>query len=347
MRAAISQLVDEKDLDRGLTENVMKEIMSGEATDAQIGSFLTALNIKSETAEEIAACARVMRKFAKNINPSVDQAIVDTCGTGGDNLNTFNISTTSMFVASGAGVPIAKHGNRSVTSRSGSADVLEQLGVNIDLSPKTVEKSIENIGIGFMFAPRFHEAMKHVIGPRKEIEIRSVFNVLGPLTNPAGTEAQVMGVYGGDLTEKLAKVLKKLGCERALVIHGEDGLDEISTLDRTRVTELRGQKIESYYISPEDFDITPSTPNNIAGGTAEENARIMLRILNGDEGPKRDITILNAAAAIYVSGLAESIQEGLEIAKNSIDTGEALEKVKALIAFSGGKDDLEFLEELS
>lgn len=346
IQSAIKNLVNGKDLEKGLTENVMEELMSGEATDAQIGAFLTALNAKGETPEEIAGCAKIMRQFATQIDPEVSGKLVDTCGTGGDELNTFNISTSAMFVAAGAGIPIAKHGNRSVTSKSGSADVLETLGVQIDLPPREVKKCIEEIGIGFMFAPRFHKAMKHAIGPRKEIELRSVFNVLGPLTNPAEAEAQVMGVFDKDLTEKLAKVLGKLGCKNGLVVYGLDGLDEISTVGKTRITELEKRDIETYEIEPEDFGISTAKPKEISGGNARKNAEILLRVLHGVKGPKRDIVLLNSAAAIYVSGKANSIDEGSKIAKKSIESGRALSKLKDLVKLSGGNSDkLKELEE--
>ncbi|KXA88995.1 anthranilate phosphoribosyltransferase [candidate division MSBL1 archaeon SCGC-AAA259A05] len=344
IQSAISRLVENRDLGDSRAEKVMKQIMSGEATPAQIGAFLSALRIKGETPSEIAAFARVMRQFASRIEPEVDDVLVDTCGTGGDQINTFNISTSAMFVAAGAGVLIAKHGNRSVTSKSGSADIMETLGVKIDVSPGRVERTIEDVGLGFMFAPRFHKAMKHAIGPRREVGLRTAFNILGPLTNPAGARVQLMGVYDASLTEKLAKVLRKLDCKRAMVVHGLDGLDEISTLGPTRVSELEGEEIRTYAIEPEDFGISRTRPEEIAGGDAEESARILLRILEGEEGPHRDITLLNGAAAISLSGRANNLEEGLELAKKSVDSGKAYEKLKQLVDATDG--DIGRLKEL-
>ncbi|MDI6820191.1 MAG: anthranilate phosphoribosyltransferase [Candidatus Hodarchaeaceae archaeon] len=295
MHAIIGKLIDRKDLTDAEAEGAMKCIMSGEATPAQIGSFLTALRMKGETIAEITAFARVMREFAARINPNVNGLLVDTCGTGGDKIKTFNISTAATFVAAGAGVVIAKHGNRSVTSRAGSADVVEALGVRIDLQPREVKRVIEGTGIGFMFAPVFHGAMKHAIGPRREMGVRTVFNVLGPLTNPAGAQAQVVGVYDVALAEKLAHVLARLGCERAMVVHGLGGLDEISTIGVTQISEVFDGGVRSYTISPEDFGIRRASPHAIAGEDAAENALTMLRVLRGEEGPKRDIVLLNAA----------------------------------------------------
>ncbi len=336
IQSGIQKLVDKSDFSPEEAEGFMREIMSGDATSSQIGSFLTALRIKGETPTEIASFARVMRNFAFTINPDIDRTVVDTCGTGGDDVNTFNISTSAMFVAAGAGIPIAKHGNRSVTSKSGSADVLESLGVNIEASPNEVEQTIEDIGIGFMFAPNFHKAMKHAIGPRKEIGLRTVFNVLGPLTNPAGADAQVMGVYDSNLTEKMARVLKKLDCKRALVVHGLDGLDEISTLGKTKISELSDGDIQNLVIEPEEVGISESDVKEISGGDATENARIMLDILNGKKGPRTDIVLLNAAAAIFVGGKAENLEEGVEVARESINSGKAYEKLVQLVKSSGG-----------
>lgn len=344
IRACIGRVAEGRDLSKSEAEESMKDIMSGNATPAQIGAFLTALRNKGETIPEIAAFAKVMRQFASRIAPKVDDILVDTCGTGGDKINTFNISTGAMFAAAGTGILIAKHGNRSVTSKSGSADVLETLGVRIDSPPEKVEQSIEEIGIGFMFAPTFHSAMKHAIGPRREIGLRTVFNVLGPLTNPAGAQAQIMGVYDAGLTEKLAHVLGRLGCERAMVVHGLDGLDEISTLGKTRISELEDGKVETYSIEPDDYGIPQTTPQEIGGEDAEENAKILLKVLGGEEGPHQDIIQLNAAAAILVGGRAEDLERGLELAGEAINSGRALEKLRQLIKTSDG--DLEKLEAL-
>ncbi len=333
---AIDKLVKKRDFRGEEAEDIMERIMSGEATPAQIGAFLTALRIKGETPTEIAAFAKVMRQFAKQIEPDVNDILVDTCGTGGDEINTFNISTSAMFVAAGADVLIAKHGNRSVTSKSGSADVLETLGMKVELPPEKVEQTIENHGLGFMFAPKYHGAMKHAIGPRKEIELRTVFNILGPLTNPAGARAQIMGVYDGSLTEKLAKVLKKLNSKRAMVVHGLDGIDEISTLGKTKISELTEDKIKTYTIKPENFGISQARPAEIAGGNAEENAKILLKILKGSNGPRRDIVVLNAAATLFVSGKVDDLEKGVEMAEDAIDSGGAYEKLVDLIDGSGG-----------
>jgi anthranilate phosphoribosyltransferase len=337
MNKIISKLVEGADLTPDEATGAMKTIMSGHATDAQIGSFLTALRMKGETVDEISACASVMREFAQGINPKVSGTLVDTCGTGGDKIKTFNISTISAFVIAGAGIPIAKHGNRSVTSKAGSADLLEALGVRIDMAPVDVEKAVEKIGIGFMFAPTFHGAMKYAIGPRKEIGIRTVFNILGPLTNPANAHAQVLGVYDADLTEKMAGVLLKLGTKRALVVHGKGGLDEISTFGKTKVSELKEGEIKTYEITPEDFGIKRASPGDLSGGDAKQNAGIAVSILKDKEkGPMRDIILLNSAAGIYVGGLATSIADAILLAGESIDTGNAYDKLEALINFSRG-----------
>jgi anthranilate phosphoribosyltransferase len=328
----ISKLVEKEDLSEEEARQAMQTIMSGNATDAQIGSFLTALRMKGETVEEISAFAKVMREFAENINPRVTGTLVDTCGTGGDTVKTFNISTIASFVVAGAGVPIAKHGNRSVTSKSGSADLIEALGVKIDLPPKEVETCIEKVGIGFMFAPIFHKAMKYAIGPRREMGIRTVFNILGPLTNPANANAQLLGVFDINLTEKMARVLYRLGVKRAMVVHGIDGLDEISTLGKTQVSELNNGEVRSYQIKPEDFGLKKASVSELAGGNAEKNAAIALKILRDKEtDPRRDIVELNAAAGIYIGNKASSLEEGLEVARDSIDSGKALEKLDALI----------------
>jgi anthranilate phosphoribosyltransferase len=336
IQEAIGKLVERRDLTEAEAEDAMKCIMSGGATQAQIGSFLTALRMKGETVEEITAFARVMREFATRVSPKVGGPLVDTCGTGGDRIKTFNISTAAMFVAAGAGVRIAKHGNRSVTSRAGSADVVEAVGVRIDLPPEEVERCIEDVGIGFMFAPRFHAAMKHAIGPRREIGIRTVFNILGPLTNPAYTPAQVVGVYDAGLTEKLARVLGKLGCRHAMVVHGLEGLDEISTLGGTQISELTGGEVRTYTIFPEEFGFKRASPEAIAGEDLEGNVRMMLGVLRGERGPRRDIVLLNAAAAIVVGGKADGLREGISIAGDSIDSGRAYEKLLQLIEATGG-----------
>lgn len=332
MNRFIGKLVEGNDLTSDEARDAMKTIMSGNATDAQIGSFLTALRMKGETIDEISACAGVMREFAEGINPKVSGTLVDTCGTGGDRIKTFNVSTISAFVIAGAGIPIAKHGNRSVTSKAGSADLLEALGVKMDMTPKDAERSIEDIGIGFMFAPTFHGAMKYAIGPRKEIGIRTVFNILGPLTNPANAHAQVLGVYDADLTEKMAGVLANLGTKRALVVHGSGGLDEISTFSETKVSELKEGFVKTYEIKPEDFGIKRASPEELSGGDAKHNAEIATNLLKEKErGPMRDIVVLNSAAGIYVGGLADSIADGITLAEKSLDSGVAYDKLTGLI----------------
>ncbi len=336
LQAAIKKLVGGQDLTEVEAEGAMKCLMSGEATQAQIGSFLTALRMKGETIEEITAFARVMREFAARITPKVDDIMVDTCGTGGDKVKTFNISTAAMFVAAGAGIRIAKHGNRSVTSKAGSADVVEAMGVRIDLPPDEVKRCIETIGIGFMFAPRFHGAMKYATPVRREMGIRTVFNILGPLTNPANAQAQVMGVFDGALTEKLARVLGRLGCKRAMVVHGLDGLDEISTLGETQISELKNGEVRTYKLKPEDVGIGRTSTEAIAGKDLAENVRMSIRVLRGEQGPRRDIVLLNAAAAMVVGGKARDLRGGLAVAADAIDSGRAYEKVVQLVEASGG-----------
>ncbi|MFH1821926.1 MAG: anthranilate phosphoribosyltransferase [Methanobacteriota archaeon] len=336
MTEAVGKLVERKDLLEAEAEAAMKCIMSGEATHSQIGAFLTSLRTKGETVDEITAFARVMREFAARIKPKVDGVLVDTCGTGGDVIKTFNVSTAAMFVAAGAGVKIAKHGNRSVTSKAGSADVVEALGVGISLSPEEVQRCIEKVGIGFMFAPIFHGAMKHAAPVRRELGVRTVFNVLGPLTNPAGAEAQVIGVYDGALTEKMASVLNRLGCKRAMVVHGVDGLDEISTLGATKISELEDGRINTYFVEPQDFGIATAKPKEIAGEGINGNSKMLLRVVRGEIGPLRDILLLNSAAAIVVGGRARDIRGGLSIAAEAIDSGHAYEKVVQLVDATGG-----------
>ncbi len=334
IKEAIGMLTQNMDLSVTEMEGVMREVMEGSATGAQVGAFLTALRMKGESVEEISAAARVMREKASRITAPADT--VDTCGTGGDLSHTFNISTTAAFVVAGAGVPVAKHGNRSVSSRSGSADVLEALGIRIDLNPDQVQRCLDETGFGFMFAPAFHPAMKYAIGPRKEIGIRTVFNILGPLTNPAGARFQVLGVFADHLTETLARVLGRLGAERALVVHGHDGLDEITVTGKTRVSELRDGEVNTYELNPADYGITPAKPEDLQGGDAEENARITRDILEGENGPRRQIVALNAGAALVAVGKAASFAEGLALAEEAIDSGAAREKLSAVRRFTNG-----------
>lgn len=327
----------------------MKEMMSGEATPSQIAAFLTALRMKGETVEEIVAFAEAMRSFCHKITPKVKGRLVDTCGTGGDKIKTFNISTTAAFVIAGAGIPVAKHGNRSVTSKSGSADVLERLGLNLNVSHETVEKVIEQLGVGFVFAPMFHPAMKHAACPRREIGIRTIFNILGPLTNPATSSAQVVGVYEAGLVEKIAHVLKGLGLHEAMVVHGLDGLDEISTVGRTLIAWLKEGEIKTFEVTPTSLGVERADVECIVGTSPEENAEITFKILYGcvkAGDPKRDIVVVNAAAGIIVGGMADDFKYALELAQESIDSGTSYKKLKELIKFYNGSrlDKLEELE---
>ena len=329
IRETIQKVVDGQDLTERETVDAMNEIMSGEATPAQVASFITALRIKGETVEEITGAARVMREKSTKIHTK-HPFVVDTCGTGGDGAHTFNISTTAAFVVAGTGIPVAKHGNRAASSRSGAADVLKALGVNIEIGPEQIGACIDDVGIGFLFAVTLHGAMKYAIGPRQEIGIRTIFNALGPLTNPAGAQAQVLGVYAPTLTESLAHVLKNFGTHRAFVVHGGDGLDEITTTTTTQVSELANGAVNTYTLGPTELDIPTAQPSDLKGGTPEENAEMTLSVLRGEKGPKRDIVLLNAAAAIVAGGKAEDITAGLAAAAESIDSGRALEKLKGL-----------------
>ena len=328
IKEAIAKLIAATDLTEAEMTEVMHEVMTGAASPAQIGSFLTALRMKGETVEEITGAAKVMREKATKVD--APEGVVDTCGTGGDGSMTFNISTAAAFVASGSGLVVAKHGNRSVSSKSGSADVLRALGVNIEAEVSRVEECIREAGIGFLFAPMLHGAMKYAAPVRREIGIRSIFNILGPLTNPAGAKRQVIGVYDSALTDLLAKVLNNLGSERAFIVRGEDGLDEITLADETRVTELNAGSIRTYHIRPEDFGFQRCSPEDLLGGGPDENAEIIMGVLEGKKGPARDIVLLNAAAAITAGGLASKIEEGIAIAHGAIDSGEALTRLERL-----------------
>jgi len=332
IKDAIATLVTGKSLSMDQAESAMTEIMNGEVTPAQFGAFVTALRIKGETSDEIAGMAKVMR--AKAIQVHADGPLVDTCGTGGDNASTFNISTAAAFVVAGAGLKVAKHGNRAMSSHCGSADVLEALGVKIELNGEQVEKCLTEVGIGFMFAPSFHPAMKYAGPPRREIGIRTVFNILGPLTNPARAQAQVLGVAESSLAEKMAVVLRTLGCRHALVVHGEDGLDEITITGATRVCELEGGRIQKYVVSPEDFGFSPVSLESIRGGSPADNAALVRRILERATGPQREVVLMNAAAALVAGGKAKTLQEGAKSAAEAIDSGNALARLDHLIKFS-------------
>ncbi len=332
IREAIVTLVSGNSLTMEQAADVMKEIMDGEATPAQFGSFVTALRLKGETVEEIAGMARVMRE--KSVPVSVSGPLVDTCGTGGDSSKTFNISTTAAFVVAGAGLKVAKHGNRGMSSGCGSADVLDALGVKIELGAPEVEKCLEDIGIGFMFAPVFHPAMKYAAPSRREIGIRTVFNILGPMTNPAGAQSQLLGVFEESLVMKMAQVLCLLGCRHALVVHGEDGLDEITLGGKTTVCELKGEEISRYYIDPEDFGFPRTGLSSLRGGPPQENADILRRVLRGEKGPYRDIVLVNAAATLVAGDLAKDLEKGVRLASEAIDSGRAMEKLEGLITLS-------------
>jgi len=335
IKEAIGKVVAGIDLSEPEMASVMEEIMSGNATDAQIGAFITALRIKGETVDEITGAAVVMRRHATKVEAVGEgEILVDTCGTGGDASGTFNVSTTAAFVVAGAGVPVAKHGNRSVSSKCGSADVLEALGVSFALSPAQIGQCIREVGIGFMFAPMLHGAMKHAIGPRREIGIRTVFNILGPLTNPAGANVQVMGVYDPRLTEKLANVLAKLGAVRALVVCGEGNMDEITVTGETQVSEYADGQVMNYTVSPEEVGLSRAPLAAIKGKETAEEAAVQLRsVLEGTEGACMDMVLLNAGAALMAAGKASALREGVDLAREIIKSGAALAKLKALVAF--------------
>ena len=332
IKEAIAKVVGKINLSEQEAETVMREIMQGEATDAQIACYITALRLKGETVEEITGSARVMREKAVPIKLDAKYQ-VDTCGTGGDMAHTFNISTTVAFVVAGAGVTVAKHGNRSVSSKSGSADVLQALGINIEIPSHRVEECIREVGIGFLFAPMMHLAMKYAIGPRREIGIRTIFNLLGPLTNPAGVKSQIMGVYSADLTGLLARALGNLGITHAFVVHGMDGLDEITTTDKTKVSEFKNGKVKDFFIHPSDFGFSLGKAEDLKGGDARENAGITVEILKGQKGSRRDIVILNSAAGLVASGRAKDFKDGIKLAAESIDSGAAMKKLEMLKQF--------------
>lgn len=330
IREAIERAVNGENLRESAMMEAMEEVMSGTATPAQIAAFMTALRIKGETVEEVTGAARIMRQKATRLDARAS-VVVDTCGTGGDKLNTFNISTTTAFVVAAAGIIVAKHGNRAVSSGCGSADVLEALGVNINTGPEIVEECLHETGIGFLFAPLLHGAMKYAIGPRREIGIRTIFNMLGPLTNPAGATCQLIGVYAPQLTEMFAGVLKNLGTKRAFIVHGADGMDEATVTGKTRVSELKDGAVNTYNIDPleifgETYDI-----RELAGGSPAENAAITRDVLSGKEGARRKIVLLNTALAIMAGQKAGNIREGIALAADCIDSGGALKKLDALI----------------
>ncbi len=326
IREAIAALVEERrDLSEEEAAAVMREIFSGDATPAQLGAYLIALRLKGETVDEIAGMARVMREHAVHVQ--VEGPLLDTCGTGGDAQGTFNVSTAAAFVAAGAGARIAKHGNRAMTSGCGSADVLEAVGAKIDLSPEQVAECIRRTGFGFMFAQTFHPAMKHAAGPRREIGVRTVFNILGPLTNPAGAQHQLLGVAAPEIAPKIAAALKRLGCRHALVVHGFDGTDELSISGPTDVHEVRDGEIREHSVSPEDAGVPIAPAGAILGGTPEHNAGILVAVAQGEKGPLRDAVVLNAAAALVAADVAADVKEGAAMAEDAIDSGAARRKL--------------------
>lgn len=333
LKDAIIKITENNDLKEEEAYEVIDEIMKGGAPASQVGAFLMGLRMKGETVEEITGSAKAMRDNALIVNLDSDYAI-DTCGTGGDGGKTFNISTAVAIIAAAAGVKVAKHGNRAVSSKSGSADVLQELGINIDLEPEKAKKLIDEKGMAFLFAQRYHSAMKNVGPIRKELGVRTVFNILGPLTNPAFVKGQVLGVYDKSLTNTVANVLLRMGSERAMVVHGGDGLDEITTTTETYVSEIKDGKVIDYTIEPQEYGIAKVKAEDISGDSAKENAEIIKNIFKGETGAKRDIVVLNAAAALYVGKAAESLKEGIALAKEIIDSGKAFSKLEELVEFS-------------
>ena len=330
IQSAIQTVIDKKHLSDNEMRSVMQNIMTGECSDAQIAGFLVGLRSKGETVGEITAAAHVMRELASHVQIN-QKNLVDTCGTGGDGFNTFNISTTAAFVVAAAGGQVAKHGNRSVSSNSGSADVLEAAGVNLGLTPEQVGQCVEKIGIGFMFAPMHHSAMKHAIGPRRELGVRTLFNVLGPLTNPAGAKRQVMGVFNLDLLETLANVLKNLGSEQVMIVHSDDGMDEISISAPTNIAELKNGAIRTYKIEPDQFNIQRADISTLAVDNVDDSLKVILAVLDNQAGPTQDIVLLNAGAAIYTAGIEDTLASGIETARQVIENGSARSKFDELV----------------
>lgn len=351
IKAAIALLVEYQDLSESQMIEVMQQVMGGEATPAQMGAFLVALRMKGETVAELVGAARVMRERATHIRVSqaldldreeinIDrETVLDTCGTGGAGTRTFNVSTTVAFVVAACGVPMAKHGNRSVSSTCGSADVLEALGLNLDVTPEQVARAIEQLGIGFLYAPALHGAMKHAIGPRREVGVRSIFNLLGPLTNPAGARYQVLGVYHRSLVRKMAQVLRDLGCKRGFVVHGEDGMDEATITGSTWVAAVDEGKVEEFVLQPEEYGLQTCELSALQGGDAQQNAAIVRGVLAGESGPRRDVVLLNSALALVAAERATDIADGLRQAAAVLDNGQAAAKLQALIEFTHADPD--------
>ncbi len=333
LQTALNQVIEGRDLSPQAMTEVMHRIMQGEATPAQIGGFLVGLRMKGESVDEITAAAQVMRELAVPVEVASTH-LIDTCGTGGDGIRTFNISTTAAFVAAAAGARVAKHGNRSVSSGSGSADVLQAAGVAVELSPGQIAHCIDSVGVGFLFAPAHHGAMKHAIGPRRELGTRTLFNLLGPLCNPAGAPAQLLGIYSPRWLEPMAQVLKRLGGERALVVHANDGMDEISIGAPTRVAELKNGEVTSYVITPEQFGFARMDLSGIRARDAAESLRLMQAVLRGEPGAALDIVLLNAGAAIYLAGRAETLTQGIACARQAVGSGKALETLRAFTALT-------------
>ena len=331
IQAAIKSVMAHQDLGIDDMTSVMQQIMTGECTPSQIGGFLVGLRMKGESVDELAAAARVMRELSTTVEVHCDH-LVDTAGTGGDSSGSFNISTASAIVAAAAGAHVAKHGNRSMTSKSGSADVLEAAGVKLDISPARIGECIEQVGVGFMFAPAHHGAMKHAIGPRREMAVRTVFNVLGPLTNPAGAPNQIIGVFDGELVELMARVLQRLESRHVMVVHGEDGMDEISISAPTRVAELKNGEISSYTLSPADFGMELASVETLRVESAQQSLEVIRSVLANQPGPARDIVCLNAGAAIYVSGICDTLAAGIEAARAAISSGKAATVLDNLVA---------------
>lgn len=333
MQQAIAAVIDKRDLSTDEMASVMRLIMTGEATQAQIGGFLVGLRLKGETVDEITGAAQVMRDLVARVDIS-DPNLVDTCGTGGDGASIFNVSTAGAFVVAAAQGKVAKHGNRSISSKSGSADVLEAAGINLDLTPEQVARCIDEVGLGFMFAPAHHSAMKHAIGPRREMAVRTIFNVLGPLTNPALVKNQVLGVFTKDLVRPMAEVLQRLGSEHVLVVHSADGLDEISIADESYVAELKDGAISEYTVSPEDFGMTRAPLDSLTAADAEASLNIIKQALKTGDGPAADIIALNAGAALYASNIADTLKEGVLLAQDAIGSGLAREKINELASYT-------------
>ena len=329
----LNKIINGKDLNKEEMSEMISLVLSGKATDAQIGAMMAGLAAKGETYEELAGAAQSMRRKALRLQVPASP-VVDTCGTGGDGAQTFNISTTTAFVVAGCGITVAKHGNRSVSSKCGSADLLEALGIKLDTPPEIVEEAIAQIGIGFLFAPLYHSAMRYAAKARKEVALRSIFNMLGPLTNPAGATCQLLGVYAPELTEMFAQALKELGAKNAFIVHGHDGLDEISVCAPTRVSELRDNQVRTFDILPEQYFGDRENPEDLKGGDAVKNAEITRRVLAGEKGPCRNVVLINASAAIVVAGKAESLSAGIKMAETAIDEGDASQKLDELITYT-------------